>query len=139
MKIGNLEFKEYAAKKPLSVSARGEFLTASEIAGEPVLGLGSLFTLKLDQQLKLALARYALEPDFTLGIIGVGLLSKDEVIEHLTQQTDFGCLALRAEMGYCNELIAELAGGVIPAAWPPIPVNPLPPNPTGGTSKGASG
>lgn len=128
MKIGNLEFKEYAARKPLTVSPTGEFLTASEIAAQPMLSLGSLFMLDTDQQLKLALERYALEPDFRLGIIGVGLFTKDEVIEHLKRQTDFGRLALRAEMGYCNELIAELAGGIVPA-WPPIPEQPFPPKP----------
>jgi hypothetical protein len=125
MKIGNFEFTEYAVRKPLTVSPTGEFLTASEIAAQPTLSLGSLFTLDTDQQLKLALERYALEPDFRLGIIGIGLLTKDEVIEHLRQQTDFGRLALRAEMGYCNELIAELAGGIVPA-WPTVPKGPFP-------------
>lgn len=129
MKIGNLEFKGYAAKKPLTVSPTGKFLTVSEIAAQPRLSLGSLFTLDTDQQLKLALARYALEPDFRLGIIGVGLLTKDEVIEHLKRQTDFGRLALQAEMAYCNELIAELAGGGAAPAWPPIPERPFPPKP----------
>jgi hypothetical protein len=125
MKIGNLEFKEYAARKPLTVSPTGQFLTASEIAAQPRLSLGSLFMLETDQQLKLALERYTLEPDFRLGIIGVGLLTKDEVIEHLRRQTDFGRLALQAEMSYCNELIAGLASGTVPV-WPPIPPRPFP-------------
>lgn len=125
MKIGKLEFKDYAAKKPLSLSAKGEFLTAKDIAGRPELSLGSLFTLEIDQQLKLALARYDLEPDFRLGIIGVGLLTKDEVVDHLKRKTDFGRLALRAEMSYCNELIAGLAGGIRPD-WPTVPKKTVP-------------
>ena len=128
MKIGNFDFREYAAKKPLTITPAGEFLTANEIATQPALSLGSLFTLDTDQQLKLALERYALEPDFRLGIIGVGLLTKDEVIEHLQRRTEFGRLALRAEIGYCNELIAELAADVRPN-WPPIPEPPFPPIP----------
>jgi hypothetical protein len=128
MKIGNLEFKDYAAKKPLSISATGKFLTPIDIADKPSLTLGSLFALSKDQQLKLALERYAVEPDFRLAIIGAGLLTKDEVIDQIKQQTEFGQLAVRAEMGYCNELIADLAGGTVPTI-PPIPKVPLPPKP----------
>ena len=42
MKIGNLEFKEYAAQKPLSISPSGEFVTASEIASQPAAGMGDI-------------------------------------------------------------------------------------------------
>lgn len=129
MKIGIFEFKEYAAKKPLTLSPSGESLTASDIASKPKLNLGSLFTLTQDQQLKLALERYTLEPDFRLGIVGVGLLTKDEVIDHLQRKTDLGSLFLRAEMGYCDGLTAELAGKVIPPKWPPIPKEPFPAKP----------
>jgi hypothetical protein len=128
MKIGNLQFKEYAAKKPLSISPTGKMLTASEIASQPALSLTSNFTLEPDQQLELALERYALEPDFKLGIIGAGLLTKDEVMDHLKQKTPFGRMALRAEMGYVNELIGQLAGGSVPH-WPKTPKKPFPPFP----------
>ncbi len=128
MKIGNLEFRDYAARKPVTVTPTGEFLTAREIAEQPVLGLGSLFTLDADQQVKLALARYALEPDFKLAIMGVGLLTKDEVIEEIQRQSAFGQLAVRAEMGYCNTLIAELGAEVVPD-WPKVPKPPFPPIP----------
>lgn len=127
MKIGNFEFKGYAAKKPISLSPDGEFLTVKDIAALPkteMMEVGSLFTLDTDQQLKLALERYAHEPDFKLGIIGAGTLTKDEVIEHLKKQDDFGRMALQAEMGYCNELIAELVVGSVVPNWPDIPVTP---------------
>ena len=126
MKIGKLNFKEFAAQKPLNITPSGEFLTASEIAKKPVLSLGSLFQLDTKQQLKLAVKRFEIEPDFRLGIIGVGLLTKTEVIEHLRRQTEFGRVALRAEMGYCNELIEELVGGGKTTSWPIIPKKPIP-------------
>jgi hypothetical protein len=120
MKIGNLQFKEYAAKKPLTVSPTGQFLTARDVAAQPSLSLGSLFTLDEDTQIKLALERYALEPEFKLGVIGVGVLTKSEVMEQIEERTEFGQKALRAEMQYCNELIASLGGGALPA-WPTVP------------------
>jgi len=125
MKIGTLDFKSYAAKKPLAVSPLGKFLTASEIVAQPSLGSGSLFALGSDLQLKLALERYEAEPNFKLAIIGVGLVTKDEVIENIKGQTEFGQFAVRAELQYCNELIASLAGGAV-AAWPVQAVKPLP-------------
>jgi hypothetical protein len=128
MKLGKLDFKDYAAKKPVAVTPAGKFLTAQEVAAQPALSLGSLFALDVATQLKLALERYALEPAFRLGILGAGLLTKDEVISHLKQQTDLGKEILRAEMGYCTELVGVLAGGIVPTS-PPTPVKPLPPMP----------
>lgn len=126
MKIGKLEFKEWAAKKPLSVSASGEFLKAADIVGAPSLGVGSLHTLAPEKKLKLAVERYNLEPEFKLGIIGVGILSKDEIICHMETQTAFGQLAVDAEMDYCNELLGTLATGSVPPAWPKLPKVPFP-------------
>lgn len=120
MKIGNLEFKDYAAGKPVSVSPTGDLLTVNEILSTPSLSLGSLQALPTEHKLKLALERYALEPDFKLGIIGVGILSKEEVMDHIKEQTEFGQFALGAEMGYLNEFLATLPTGTIPP-WPGVP------------------
>ncbi len=128
MKIGELVFKAYAAKKPVTLSPTGKFLTAAEVLSQPSLGFGSLHALGLKSQLKLALERYAIEPEFKLGIFGIGVISKDEVIEHLKNQTSFGQLALQAEMEYCNQLMSSLAAGSLPA-WPEIPTPVLPEKP----------
>ena len=128
MKIGALQFKQYAARKPITVSPTGEFLTAREVISTPSLAFGSLFTLAKDVQLKLTLERYTLEPDFKLGIIGVGLLNKHDIIEHLKAQTKFGQLALQAEMGYLSELVSTLTTGAVPA-WPKVPKEPIPERP----------
>ena len=127
MKIGKLEFKDYAAQKPLSLSTTGGFLTARDIAAEPSLSFGSLHTLDTADKLKLALARYELEPDFKLAVMGRGILSKTEIMEHMKQQTEFGLQAINVEMTYCNELIASLGpGGPAVPAWPKISKNPIP-------------
>jgi hypothetical protein len=128
MKIGSLNFKDYAAKKPLFVSEKGEFFTASQIAKEPTLGMGSLFALSDELKMKLVLERYALEPDFKLGVIGLGLYTKDEVIHQIKDQTDLGKSLLEAELGYCNELIGDLAAPTMPE-WPIVPDKPLTPIP----------
>lgn len=125
MKIGNLEFKNYAAKKPVSLSPSGNFLTAKEVVEQPAMTLGSLHSLSKEDQIKLAVERYSFEPDFTLAIIQQGLIKKDEIIDQIKKQTDFGKIALQAEMQYCNELITALGSGVV-TTWPQIPETPLP-------------
>jgi len=125
MKIGNLNFKDYAAKKPIAFSPTGEFLYAKDLAAEPRLGLGSLFALGAEQQTKLTLERYDLEPDFSLAIIGAGVLSKDEAIEHIKGNTHIGQELVQAEIGYCNELISSLAAGGSLPVWPALPPFPV--------------
>ena len=51
MKIGNLQFRDYAAKKPLVVSPTGGFLTASEVVSQPSLSLVSLLALSDEQKI----------------------------------------------------------------------------------------
>jgi hypothetical protein len=128
MKIGKLNFKTFAAKKPVTVSLMGTFLTADEVVTQPMLSLGSLHALDTNLQMKLAVKRYELEPDFKLGIIGVGVMTKKEVIQHIKKQTEFGKLALQAEMGYCNELLSTLTRGTVPA-WPKLPAPKIPTGP----------
>lgn len=123
-----LVLKEYAKKKPLAVAPDGTFLTAAELAGAESLQLGSLHVLTGEVQLKLAVERYALEPDFKLGIIGRGVLTRDEIIDEMKRKTPFGELAVRVEMGYCNALIAALPGGIVPP-WPKMPKPPIPKGP----------
>lgn len=129
MKIGSLDFKDYAAEKPLFITEEGEFVTAHQIAQEPVLGMGSLFVLSDDLKMKLVLERFALEPDFKLGIIGLGLYTKDEVIHHIEDQTELGQTLLEAEIGYCNELIGDLTASPTVPEWPKIPDQPMVPFP----------
>lgn len=120
MKIGNLVFKDYAAQKPVSISETGEFVSATEVLAQPSLSLGSLYSLDLNLQLKLTLERYRLEPDFMLGIVGVGILTKQEVVEHIEKQTELGKSLLAAEIGYLNELLASLPTAEV-QPWPEIP------------------
>ena len=120
MKVGQLQFKPFAAKKPLVITPEGGFLTVQEIADTPSLGRGSLFALGEDLQVKLAVKRYSLEPDFKLGIVGQGIYSKSDIISHIKRRTDFGRLATNVEMGYCNELASTLRARKVPS-WPKAP------------------
>lgn len=125
MKIGNLDFKDYAAKKPLLISPVGEFVTADEIVAAPALALGSVFTLDIADQLRLALARYEMEPEFKLGIFDGGVLTKQEVVDQLKAQTNLGRFLLQVEMGYVNDLLIALASGAAPTAWPEVANPPI--------------
>src|SRR5512139_2342534 len=109
MKIGELQFKAFAAKKPLLITPEGSFVSVQQVADTPSLGLGSLFTLSEELQTRLAIERYSMEPDFQLAILQAGLYSRDEIIDNIKRGTAFGKLATRAEMGYCDELAASLA------------------------------
>jgi hypothetical protein len=128
MKIGNLNFKNAAASKPIAISPAGKFLTVADLKDQPSLALGSRFSLSKGDQLKLALERYRLEPDFKLGVIGAGIMTKREIVDEMKAQTEFGQMALGAEMVYCNELAESLGSAKLPA-WPkPLkPAAPLPP------------
>ncbi|MBN1569435.1 MAG: hypothetical protein JXA73_16435 [Acidobacteria bacterium] len=125
MKFGRLILKESSAKKPLSITPAGKYVTAKDVLAEVSLQASSLFALSEEQQIKLTLARYELEPDFKLGIIGVGLLTKTEIMEHIRSQDTFGQVAVQAEMGYCNELISSLNAAKLPGR-PVIPKKPVP-------------
>ncbi len=120
-----LKFKEFAAKKPLSITGDGRLLTLTEVAASARLQLGSLHSLPQAAQIKLTLERYALEPDFKLGIIGEGILTRDEIIDHIKNQTPFGQLAVRVEMGYLHDLITALSAKDIPA-WPKLTAKLMP-------------
>lgn len=116
-KVGNFEMKDYAASKPTAIGLDGQFIYPETLAKKKDLALGSLYALSEDLQLKLALERTNLEPDFKLGIIGVGILSKDDVIEQITNKTELGMDIVRAEMAYCNEFNSTLAAGTPPETW----------------------
>ena len=120
VKIANLQMKTYAAKKPIAVTPAGEFVTSLELVEKPSLAVGSLLALSEDLKLKLTVERIKFEPDFKLGIIGVGIVTKDEVIDHVEAKTELGQEIIRAEMNYCNDLMATLVGGV-PSKWPVVP------------------
>ena len=128
MKIGNLNFKDYAAKKPLAFAPNGDFLYAKDLVAAPRLGLGSLFALSADQQTKLTVERYTLEPNFSLAIIGAGVITKEDAIENIKVNSTIGKQLVQAEMAYCNDLIASLAPGPLPEypVMPPFPVIPKP-------------
>jgi hypothetical protein len=125
MQIGKLKFKSHAAKKPIAISPTGKFVKTSELSDTPSLAVGSLHALGEDDKVRLAVARYKLEPNFKLALVGAGLMSRDEIIEHMQKRTDFGQLAVNVEMDYCNQLAATLASGAVPK-WPIIPKGPLP-------------
>lgn len=123
MKIGKMDFKDYAAKKPVSISSAGESLTLQEVMDTPKFGFVSLHSLDAEDQKKLTLERYALEPDFTVGVIGVGLYTKDEVMKEIQQMSEFGNMLVGAEMGYLSELMTTISTSKLPA-WPKTPTPP---------------
>ena len=126
--IGNLKLKAYAAKKPIGVSPNGTFLTLQDIEKKPELVAGSLLALDEGLQAKLAIERNTQEPDFRLGIFGVGSFSRNEIVEEIRAGTELGRSVVRAEMNYCNDLIGTIAARKTPVA-PKIPeptAEPLP-------------
>ncbi|MBP6873013.1 MAG: hypothetical protein KBC43_13470 [Bacteroidales bacterium] len=125
MKIGKLNFKDYAAKKPVLLSPSGKFLTIKEVTATSKFEFGSLHTLSGESQAKLALERYKLEPDFKLGIFEQGVMTKADVMNHIQDGTEFGQLAVQVEMQYCNELMQSLKMTTVPA-FPKLPDKPLP-------------
>jgi len=120
IKILSLEMKEYATKKPIAITPKGKFVMAFDVAKTPSLAVGSLHALEENLQVKLTLERNKLEPSFKLGIIGVGIVTKNEVIEHVKTRTELGKEIVRAEMNYLNDLNATITARTIPR-WQPTP------------------
>ncbi len=120
VKVGRLSLKEYAAEKPISVGPTGKLIGPRDVARTRALALTSLDALDPDAKIELALKRNRLEPNFTLGIIGVGLVTKAEVIQHIERETELGREVVKAELNYCNDLMQALAGGAAPRG-PKIP------------------
>jgi len=125
MKIGKLNFKEYAAKKPVMITASGDFLTVKQAASKASLGAFSLHTLSDDNQKKLALERYKMEPDFQLGIFELGNYTKAQVIDEIERNTDLGQLAVKVEMQYCNNLLGAVNDAKLPV-MPKMPDKVIP-------------
>ncbi len=128
VKVGKLQMKAFAAKKPVTVGPQGKFMTAGDLVKAPSLGGGSLHSLSEKNQKKLTLERYRMEPNFKLGIIGMGSLTKSELLNHVKEDTEFGLEIVRAEMQYCTELMSAVTDKVIPK-WKPLPkpkIEPIP-------------
>lgn len=118
IKILSLEMKEYATKKPIAITPKGKFVMAFDVAETPSLAVGSLHALEENLQVKLTIERNKLEPSFKLGIIGIGIVSKNEVIEHVKARTELGKEIVRAEMNYLNDLNTTLIARTIPKEKP---------------------
>jgi|GEM_PF-1535943 len=125
MKIGRLNFKDYAARKPLMLSDTGKFMTVKEVAQKTRMTSFSLHALSDEKKIDLAMKRYEKEPDFKLGIFNMGTYTKSEVIKNIKDQTEFGKVAVNAEMQYCTELINALKLRTIPK-FPKIPIRRIP-------------
>ncbi|MFH1686014.1 MAG: hypothetical protein ABIE70_00660 [bacterium] len=123
MKIGKLNFKPHAAKKPVMMSLAGKFMTAKDVF--ETVTLGSVLALGEEQKKKLVLERYRLEPDFKIGTIGHGLLTKKDVMGHIQADSELGREFMMIELGYCNELMSSLKSKTLPA-WPKIPTKVIP-------------
>lgn len=124
MKIGKLIFKEYAAQKPVMVTESGSMLSLVEVVSAPRYEFRSLLTASRESQIRIALERYKQEPDFQLAIFDNGVMRKAEVIGQIEQQTDFGKLAVKVEMQYCNELMQFIREKRV-VAYPKMPRRPV--------------
>ena len=106
------------------VTASGKFLTVKQAPSTTLIDMGSLHSLPVEKQKSLALDRYRLEPDFKLGIFGMGIMSKADVIRNIKDETPFGKLAVQVEMQYCNELMQAIKATKLPViSKMPIPLD----------------
>lgn len=129
VKVGKLSLKPYAAEKPVAITAAGKMLKLADVHAKPSLALGSLHSLDMDLQVKLATERTRMEPDFTLGIFNIGNLTKQEILDNVEAKTELGLEIVRAEMAYCNELLQTVSSSTELATWPQIAESKAPPIP----------
>lgn len=139
MKISGLEFKSYAAKKPME-SREGDYLTAAQMLSSETrtatLSSTSMLMLPEDSQIDLTLKRYEYEPDFKFGYFNGGVYSKRQLMGKIENPKDrLGQELVSAEMAYLNELRTTLAGGSRSNPWPTVPKPIVPDIPYWRTSK----
>jgi hypothetical protein len=111
VKIGKLLMKDYAAAKPVALGPHGKMVSMAEAMDKPS-GVASLATLKKQDQVKLAIERNRREPNFKLGIVGYGTVTKRQLLEHIQAGTSLGKKAVRAEMLYLQHLLESGRRGV---------------------------
>jgi hypothetical protein len=119
VRVGRLNVKAFAARKPIALGAKGKLITLAEAAKKPISLGTSLASLDEDDKAKLVFERNRLEPDFTLGIVDYGNVKKKELLEHIKQRTPLGKMAIQAELSYVEELMSAIAGP-LKVKWPKI-------------------
>jgi hypothetical protein len=106
-RFASMRVTDFAAKKPIAITPDGKFILPSEArTASFTLPPKSLHTLNEDLQAKLTLERVKRDPIYNLGIIGGGQMTKEEVIANVEARTEFGREVIRAEINYCNQLLA---------------------------------
>lgn len=121
-RFATMKVTDFAAKKPIAITQDGKFITLSEAKTASFnLPAASLHTLNEDLQAKLTLERVKRDPIYNLGVIGGGQVSKEEVLANVEARTEFGREVMRAEINYCNQLLAPQSsgGGKLGAALKP--------------------
>ena len=106
-RFASMKVSDFAARKQIAITLDGKFILPSQARTASFrLPAASLHTLNEDLQAKLTLERVKRDPKYNLGIIGGGQMSKEEVIANVEARTEFGREVIRAEINYCNQLLA---------------------------------
>ena len=83
VKISGLTMKSYALNKPIAITPDGNYVMTPEIISRPGVARRSLRKLDMKLQVKLAVERNRIEPEYKLGIIGKGVVTRREVIDQI--------------------------------------------------------
>jgi len=103
------------ASKPVGVRTdTGQFVTLEQFKAEPKLGakLASLASLDYTKQAEFTIARLQKEPpDLKVSVIGVGELSRDEIIDEIRKGSDAGKEFVEIEQAWVERVKEKVSKG----------------------------
>lgn len=101
--------------KPIGIRAdSGKFVTLEEFQANPKLSgeLASFSSLGYEKQAAFAIARLRLEPpDLKVGVIGSGVLSRDEIIEEIRKGSESGKEFVDIEQAWVERVKEKVSRG----------------------------
>ena len=93
---------------PASLSADGKrIVTLRELVDERVATM-SLQQLSTEQRAKIVAKRIEAQPEFEVGIIGVGVVSKEQAIAEVRAQSEIGQALVEIEQRLLVNLLEEI-------------------------------
>ncbi len=100
-----VKLSEIERQKPIALDKNGNFLTVNTLESNEVKT-----GMSFEEQQKLVLKRYEMEPDFAIGRPGGDRITKAQLMNEIRTGTETGKGFINDEMAYLTELYDDLMG-----------------------------
>ena len=101
--------------RPVAMDPDGQWLSLREVVEEEPARF-SFIQLTPEQQSELVAERIQQRPNFDIGILGLGILSKKRAINEVRARTRIGCTLIEVEQRMITRLIKRAREGTLQSA-----------------------